>query len=93
MLSYNRDHLDWVVRNIKKRINAPYMMANEDLADDIFPYLKMEFPDAIMVKIGIEQWITVTKRGQNALIRLLKSRRTEYEKSINEVKSAIDRLI
>lgn len=93
MLSYNRDHLNWVIRNIKKRVNAPYMMANEPLADDIFPNIKKEFPEAIMIKIGIEQWITVTKRGQNALIKLFKNRRSEYEKSINEVESAIEKLI
>ena len=93
MLSYNRDHLEWVVRNINKRVNAPYMMANEELADDIFQNIKNQFPDAIMIKIGIEQWITVTKRGQNALIKLFKSRRDEYKESINEVESAINKLI
>jgi len=46
----------------------------------------------IMVKIGIGQYITVTKRAQNALIKSLKSRKAKYEKTINEIDSAIENL-
>lgn len=92
MLSYNQDHLEWVIRNINKRVNAPYMMANENLADDIFPNVKRYFPEAIMIKIGISQWIAVTKRGQNALIKLLKSYIAEHEKEIREIENAIKQI-
>lgn len=64
-------------------------MANEELADDIFPFIKKQFPDAIMVKVDIEQFITVSKRGQNALIKRLKSRKEVHEKDINGLNYAI----
>jgi len=92
MLSYNQDHLEWTIRNINKRINAPHMMANEKLADDIFPNIRRYFPEAIMIKIGIVQWITVTKRGQNALIKLLKRDISEHERDIREIENAIKQI-
>jgi hypothetical protein len=68
------------------------MMANEELADDIFPYIVDQFSDAVMIKLGIEQWITVSKRGQNALIKRLKTRKDNHLKCIREIDSAIERL-
>jgi len=46
--------------------------------------------DAIIVKVGIDQFITVNKRGQNALIKRLKARKESHQKYINDLDSAIE---
>lgn len=93
MREHNRDHAVWAVKEINKRKGMPYYLANEELADDIFPHIKEEFPDALMIKVNTqsygEQFIVVTKRAQNALIKRLKARKDNYEKCIREVDSAI----
>lgn len=93
MKAYNRDHAEWAVKEISKRKGTPHYMANEELADDIFPYIQEEFPDALMVKVNTEsygeQFIVVTKRAQNALIKRLKARKDNYERCIQEVDSAL----
>jgi hypothetical protein len=87
---FNKDHAVWAVKEINKRKGTPHHMANEELADDIFPFIRDQFPEAIMVKLGIGQFITVSKRGQNALIKRLKSRKEAHEKDINELNYAIE---
>lgn len=89
---FNKDDYEWMIDKLSKKKGTPYCMANESLADNIFPHIKKKFPEAIMIKIGIEQYITVTKRAQNALIKRLKSRKAEHEKTINEIDSAIEKL-
>jgi len=89
---YNEDHLKWVIEKINKRKHRPYYMANEELADDIFPGIQAEFPDAKMIKYGISQYITVTKRAENALIRDLEKDITKHFESISKLQSAIKRL-
>ena len=94
MKEFNRDHAVWAVKEISKKKGTPYYLANEELADDIFPYIKEEFPDALMVKVNTEsygeQFIVVTKRAQNALIKCLRARKDNYERCIKEVNSAIE---
>lgn len=94
MKAYNRDHVEYTLREINKKKGTPYHMANEELADDIFPYIMEEFKDAIMVKIKTEsyseQFIVVTKRAQNALAKRLKARKDNYLRCIQEVDSAIE---
>lgn len=94
MKELNRDHAVWTVKEISKKKGTPNYMANEELADDIFPYIKEEFPDSLMIKLKTEsfgeQFIVVTKRAQNALIKRLKARKDNYERCIKEVNSAIE---
>lgn len=89
---YDQDHLDWVIKNINKKKGTPYYMANKELADKIFPGIKEEFPKAIMIKLDINQWIVVTKRSKNALIKFLNNRKTRLEKEIREINSAIEKI-
>lgn len=93
MKEINRDHAEYTLKEINKRKGTPHYIANEELADDIFPYIKEEFEGAIMVKIHTEsyceQFIVVTKRAQNSLIKQLKTRKDNYERCIKEVDSAL----
>lgn len=89
---YDQDHLAYTLKDINKRKGSPYHMSNEDLADNLFPYIKDKFPEAIMVKYGMEQYITITKRAQNVLVKHLYARKIEHQKRINEIDSAIEKL-
>jgi len=89
---YDQDHLNWTIEAINKKINTPHYIANEELADKIFPYIKEEFPDAIMIKLGIDQFICTNKRSKNALIKRLNLRKEEHEQHIKEINSAIKRV-
>lgn len=86
---FNRDHAVWTVNEIKKRKGVPYMMANEELAVDIFPYIVEQYPEAVMVKLGIEQWIAVNKRSRKSLHKRLEARIDGHLKCISEIESAI----
>jgi len=94
MKEYNRDHAEYMLREINKHKGTPYYMSNEELDDDIFPYIKDKFPDAIMVKLKTksysEQFTVVTKRAQNAMIKQLKARKDNYLRCIKEVDSALN---
>ncbi len=96
MKSYNRDHAEWTVKEINKRKGTPHYMTNEELANDIFPYIKKEYEDAVMVKLKTEsyseQFIVVTKRAKNALVKRLKARKDNYLRCIQEVDSALAQL-
>ena len=93
MKDFNTDHAKWAVGEIEKKKGTPYYMANEELADDILPYIKEQYPDAIMVKVNVasysEQFIVTTKRAQNALIKRLNARKDNYLRCIHEVDSAL----
>ena len=90
MRGFNRDHAIWAVKEISKRKGTPHMMANEELAVDIFPYIVEQFPEAVMVKLGIEQWICVNKRSRKELHKRLEGRKDSHLKYISEIESAIE---
>lgn len=83
------DHARYVLKEITSNINVPFEMANEDLADDVFPYIKRVFPNAIMVKCGIDQYIVVNDRAKNALIQQLQGRKKKLLEEADQMESAI----
>lgn len=85
----DREHLEYNVREIRKHKGTPFSMANEILADEQFPYIKAEFPEAVMVKCGIGQYIAVTKRARTALLKQLEGSKAKYEQTIAELEKAI----
>lgn len=90
MKEYNRDHAEWTIKEINKRKGTPHMMANEELAVDIFPYITGKFPEAVMVKLGITQYICVNKRSRKELHKRLEIIKDGHLKSISEIESAIE---
>jgi len=92
MRDVDLDHLNWMIKSINKKKGTPYAMANEELADKMFPFVKDKFPEAIIIKIGIEQYITITKRAQNKLIKILKEHKIKHENTIKEIDNAIENL-
>lgn len=89
---FDNEHLNHIINKINKSKSIPFNMANEELVDQFFPYIKERFSETIMIKLGIEQYITVNKRGQNALIKGLKECKKKYEKTISEIDLAIKNL-
>lgn len=85
----DREHLEYNLREIRKRKGMPFRLANEEVADEQFPYIKEEFPEAVMVKCDIDQYIVVTKRARSALIKQLERRKEKYEQLISELEKAI----
>ena len=90
--SYNKEMLDYIVKEIGKKKGTPFHMSNPELADELSPFIEEAFPEAIMVKSGISQWITVSTKAQNTLIKQLNNRRKEHEKAILEIDRAINLL-
>lgn len=83
------DHARYVLKEIASNISMPFEMANEELADDVFPYIKRAFPNAIMVKCGIEQYVVVNDRARNALIKQLEGRRKKLLEEVDQMESVI----
>lgn len=88
----DREHLEYNLREIRKHKGAPFQMANEELADEQFPYIKEEFPEAVMVKYDIVQYIIVTKRARTALIKRLMASKEKHENYIAELEKAVNEL-
>ncbi|MDR2023998.1 MAG: hypothetical protein LBQ71_12345 [Hungatella sp.] len=87
-----KDYLDYYLKELRNRKGSPYGMANEALADDFFPYVQAEFPEAIMVKQGIGQYIAVTKRARTELLKRFQVSKLEHEKAISEIERVIQTL-
>lgn len=88
----DRDHLEYNLNQIRKRMGIPFRMSNEELAEEMFPYIQAAFPDALMVKQGIRQYIVVSKRARTALIKLLAADKAEYENYIVEIDKMLNQL-
>lgn len=91
-ISMDRDHLKYNLREIQKHKGMPFQMANEELADEQFPYIKAEFPEAVMVKCDIDQYIVVTKRARTVLIKRLMASKAKHENDIVEIEKAVNKL-
>lgn len=88
----NKGRLDYYLEELRNRKGSPYGLANEALADEFFPYVQAEFPEAIMVKQGIGQYIVVSKRARTELLKRFQVSKLEYERVIAEIDQAIQTL-
>lgn len=88
----DRNDLEWYLKELRKHKGAPYCFANEKLADEIFPFIQVEFPDAIMVKQGIGQYIVVSKRAKISLLKKFQNSKLNHEKAIIEIDNVIQEL-
>lgn len=83
---------DFYMNELRSRRTQPYGMANEELADAFFPYVKAEYPDAMLIKYGYHQYITVTERARTALISILAASKANHENFIIEIEKAVNQL-
>jgi len=88
----DKDHLEYCMKELRSRKGTPYSLGNEPLADEFFPHVKAIYPAAVMVKVDISQYICITKRARNALIKLLTASRAKHENYIAELEKAVNEL-
>lgn len=88
----DKEFLEYLLKEIRSHKGVPYQMANEEYADEMFPYVKQIYPEAQMVKYDIEQYIVVTKRARTALIKLLRASQAKHENCIAEIERAVNEL-
>lgn len=89
----DKEHLEYNLKIIREHKNIPFEMSNEELADEQFPYIKKEFPNAQMIKSGIRQYVVVSVRARTILMKQLETRKWEYERVIMEISQAISDLV
>lgn len=80
----DKGHLSYILEEIGEHKGIPFQMANEALADEIFPYIQTAFPNALMVKLGIAQYIAVTAQARSALADQM---RDQQEKHLQEAEA------
>lgn len=85
--------LDYTITEIRKKIGTPYHMANKDIANQLYPYIKNVFPNLEMFEDGIHQWFIVSDRAKNKLRKQFEERLLEHKKIIVDLQFTIDRLI
>lgn len=88
----DREYLKYNLRDIRAHKDFPFQLANEKLADEQFPFIKAEFPDALMVKYDIFQYIVVTEHARLTLITELASIKSNHEQQIVEIEKAVEHL-
>ncbi len=82
----------YLLKDIEKRKTKPFIMANECLANEIFPIIKEKYPEAIMVKLEKVQYIALTRRGKTNLHKLLLMRKEKHERIIREIDICISEI-
>ena len=88
----NREHLEINLRDIRKHRDIPFQLANEELADEQFPFIKAEFPNAQVAKYDIFQYIVVTQNACLVLITELEAIKAKHEQHIAEIEKTLDQL-
>jgi len=88
----DREHLECNMRDLRKQKGKPFCLANEEVADEMFPYVLAEFPGATMVKQGISQYIVVSKRARNDLIKRFQASKRIHEREITGIEKAVNEL-
>lgn len=59
--------LQYTISEISKNINKPYVMNNSNLANELLPNLKKEFPSIELIEFGITQYFVVNVRAKKKL--------------------------
>ena len=88
----DRGNLEWNLNELRKHKGSPYCLANEEIADEMFPFVQVEFPNAIMVKQGISQYIVVSRRAKTSLLKKFQDSKIKHEKAIIEIDNVMHEL-
>lgn len=87
-----KDDIEYYLQELRSSKEMPYTMANEELADELFPHVKAIYPCATMVKIGTGQYIVVTGHARNILLKKLAASRVGHENCIAKIEKAVNEL-
>lgn len=81
----DREHIDYCLREIKKRKTVPYGLACDEVADGLFPAVKAIYPNAKMYRYDICQWITVSPAAEKKLKKMFEEMIKKREQEIQEL--------
>ncbi|MEF9839438.1 MAG: hypothetical protein RR869_08770 [Lachnospiraceae bacterium] len=90
MIDY--EHIEYIVKEIKKNINSPYSMANEELVNEILPVMKEKIPQIEMYQVDIRQWFIVTEKAKKKLIKVLTKEMEQYRKQASDLSKLVEKL-
>lgn len=88
----DKEHLDYILKEVNEHRGTPFQMANEEIANEMFPYIQMAFPNAQMVKQGIAQYITVSTRAKNVLIKQMELHKAHHLKEVDVIDHILSEL-
>lgn len=88
----DKKHLSYILNEISEHKGTPFQMANEAIADEMFPYIQMTFPNALMVKLGIAQYIAVTAQARNTLAEQMKLRQAKHLQEAESIAQILSEL-
>lgn len=86
------EEITYQVNEILKRKNRPYVMENEEYADQLYPYIQEKIPNLIMLKSNGEQWLMATPRAQRKAMEILEKRKVRQLEEVNMTKITIKAL-
>lgn len=78
------------LKEIEKKKNAPYRMANEELALKFHDEIQKKHPSAMLIKFGIHQWFTITRAAEKKLKKILEEDRASYLARALELENLIN---
>jgi hypothetical protein len=62
-----------------------YQMANSEICDNVLENIKVDYPNAIIIKAGIHQYIVANEQGKNTLKNKLQNELQDYKEKITEL--------
>ena len=88
----DNEFLNYLLSEIDKNKNRPHWSANEELIDECFPHVLIKYPEAILIKQGINQAIAINKKTKKTLYKQLEEMRETRLKEIKEIEDAIKKI-
>lgn len=67
-----------------------YEMSNEPLADAYFTVISSTNPNALLVKLGINQYLATTSNGKKHMLKVFGENKTRLETKLGEVSSGLE---
>lgn len=86
------DHVGYLVKEIKKDINTPYLIHNEEVADELLPVIQKQIPGIWVIKNDIRQWFVVTTQAKRKVIKQLNQEIDEYRRKASELSKVVESL-
>jgi len=86
------DHVGYLVKEIKKDINTPYLIHNEEVADELLPVIQKQIPGIWVIRYDIRQWFVVTTQAKRKVIKQLNQEIDEYRRKASELSKVVESL-
>ena len=78
----DRDLLEYNIASIRRNPNKPYRYNNMELASEEYPFIKEEFPHAMLFCINDAQYIIVNEKARKDLVKRLDNTRRDLASAL-----------